>query len=250
MLFDRRRRNIHLDRACRMQVQHNDNALISALMVELQDRLLDIRVPFQTGLWHGQKIVPIDQSFVNGQLHYCNDSTLDSIDRPVNLAVSFLEMHWFENIPGYLDFMHAKLVDNGLFLGVMWGGETLFELKDALIQTEAMVWGSCSARAAPMVSAHDMAALMQKSPFFAPVVDVIPFTVTYVRLIDLARDLRIMGETEALTTRNPRYCGKRFWQDVERYLLSQHKAAGKEQRFKITFQAIFMLGWKNSCQAP
>jgi NADH dehydrogenase [ubiquinone] 1 alpha subcomplex assembly factor 5 len=237
-----------------MQMHDNDNALILPLILELQDRLLDVRVPFQTGLWHGQKITPIDhglnESLADCQMTFCADDDLDNGVSSVDLAISFLEMHWFENIPGYLDFMHAKLSDKGLFLGVMWGGETLYELKDALICTEAMAWGSGSVRAAPMVSAHDMAALMQKSPFFAPVVDVIPFTVTYNCLNDLVRDLRIMGETEALITRNPRYCGKRFWHEVEQFLLSQHNVSGSEKRFKITFQALFILGWKNPNRAP
>ena len=224
-----------------MQTQHHDAALISPLLLELHDRLLDIRGPFHTGLWHGQNMSP---SLVDGHMTFCTDAGLDQLSVPVDLAISFLEMHWFENLPGYLNFIHSKLSDNGLFLGVMWGGETLYELKDALICTEAMLWGSGSVRAAPMVSAHDMAALMQKSPFFAPVVDVIPLTATYNCLNDLVRDLRMMGETEALMTRNPRYCGQEFWQHVEGFLASQHKVSETEERFQITFQALFILGWK------
>jgi len=249
VLFNRHRRNLHLARAHYMQVKHNNNVLISPLIMELQERLIDIRVPFQTGLWHGQKFINEGGSFVNGQLIFCDDADIDCLVQSVDLAVSFLKMHWLENIPGYLDLMHTKLGENGLFLGVMWGGETLFELRDALIQTEAQVWGSGSARVAPMVSAHDMAALMQKSPFYEPVVDVMTFTVTYNHLADLVRDLRIMGETEALMTRNPRYCGKAFWREAEQYLLGQYKVVGNEQRFKITFQALFMLGWKKPTRA-
>lgn len=43
--------------------------------------------------------------------------------------VSCLSLHWVNDLPGVLIQIREALKPDGLFLGAMFGGETLFELR-------------------------------------------------------------------------------------------------------------------------
>ena len=50
-------------------------------------------------------------------------------DSSVNLVTSSLSMHWVNNLPGLFKDINRILKEDGVFLGAMFGGETLFELR-------------------------------------------------------------------------------------------------------------------------
>ena len=43
-----------------------------------------------------------------------------------------LSLHWVNDLPGVLKKVLSCLKEDGVFLGAMYGGETLFELRTAL----------------------------------------------------------------------------------------------------------------------
>ena len=50
----------------------------------------------------------------------------------MKLLILIFSLHWVNNLPGVLRKIHNCLKEDGLFLAVMLGGDTLYELRTAL----------------------------------------------------------------------------------------------------------------------
>jgi NADH dehydrogenase [ubiquinone] 1 alpha subcomplex assembly factor 5 len=61
------------------------------------------------------------------------ENLLSTIPRNSQEAIlSCLSLHWVNDLPGVLVQIKEALQPDGLFLGAMFGGETLFELRFAI----------------------------------------------------------------------------------------------------------------------
>ena len=54
----------------------------------------------------------------------------------LDLVVSTLALHWTNDLPGALIQVRRALKPDGLFIGAIFGGATLTELRQALMQAE------------------------------------------------------------------------------------------------------------------
>jgi hypothetical protein len=86
-------------------------------------------------------------------------------------------------------------------LAVLFGGGSLQELRAALAQAEADMTGGLSPRVLPMGEIRDLGALLQRAGFALPVADRLPLDLRYRDALALMRDLRNMGETNAMAAR-------------------------------------------------
>lgn len=158
-----------------------------------------------------------------------------------DLVIHALALHWADDPVGQLVQARHALKPDGLFLGCLFGGETLAELRAALATAEAAELGGLSPRVAPMGEIRDLGALMQRAGFALPVADSVPLDVTYRSALDLMRDLRAMGETNALADRHRAPAPRRlFRRAAEEYAASFPAADG---RVAATFELIFLAGW-------
>ena len=57
------------------------------------------------------------------------------------INIHIFSLHWVNNLPGVLQKVMSCLKEDGVFLGAMFGGETLFELRTALQVAETEVEG-------------------------------------------------------------------------------------------------------------
>lgn len=161
-------------------------------------------------------------------------------DASFDLVASCLALHWCADLPGALVQIRRALQPDGLLLAAMLGGSTLVELRTALFEAELAEEGGVSPRVLPTVELGDAAALLQRTGFAMPVADSEAITVTYPDLPALLRDLRGMGETNALAAR------RRF---LRRATLARAGAIYAERfgtgdgRIKTTFEVLFLTGW-------
>jgi hypothetical protein len=133
------------------------------------------------------------------------------------------------------------LKPDGLFLAAMIGGETLFNVRDALTRAEMEITGGLSPRIAPFADKQQMGALMQRAGFALPVVDSDFITATYESLFHLMHDLRAMGEGNAVLERQKTFTRKSiFLRAQEIYAQS---FADLDGRLPVQFEIIFMIGW-------
>jgi len=165
---------------------------------------------------------------------------LDLPDQSQDLIVSLMSLHWANDLPGALAQIRRALRPDGLFLGTLLGAGTLKELRAVLTQAELEVRGGAQARVSPFADGFDGAALLQRAGFALPVSDVDRLTVRYSNLYALIRDLRAMGETNALAGPIRPISRAMLARAAEIYAERFGEADG---RIPATFEIIHLAGW-------
>lgn len=159
----------------------------------------------------------------------------------LDAVFSILELHAVGDLPGALLQIRKCLKPDGLFLAAMFGGETLHQLRDSLMQAEIELKGGVSPRIFPFADKPQMGALLQRAGFALPVVDSEILTVSYENIFSLMHDLRLMGESNAVTARSRINPGREFFlRAAEHYAKNFSEPDG---RIKAGFEIVFMIGW-------
>lgn len=162
-------------------------------------------------------------------------------DGAFDLAVSPLALHSVNDLPGALVQLRRALKPDGLLLASVFGGETLKELRFALIQAESDLTGGAGPRVAPFTDLQDLAHLLQRAGFALPAADRDALTVRYGDPMRLLTDLRAMGETAALTDRSPRALSRRIL--ARTFAIYAGHFADDDARVRATFEILTATGW-------
>lgn len=159
----------------------------------------------------------------------------------LDLVVSNLSLHWVNDLPGTLIQVRQALRPDGLFLASMLGGETLVELRRCLMDAELEEEGGAGPRVSPFVDVRDAGMLLQRAGFALPVADADTITVTYADAFRLMRDLRGMGETNAVRERRRSFTRRATL--LRAAALYQERYGGPDGRVPATFQIVTLTGW-------
>lgn len=161
-----------------------------------------------------------------------------------DLVIHALALHWADDPLGQIIQCRRALRPDGLFVGVLFGGESLSELRAVLAQAEADVTGGMAPRVVPMGEIRDLGALLQRAGLALPVADGDRRTVLYRDLWHLVHELRAMGESNALANRHhmpmPRNVVRRA---VELYA---QNFATSEGRLVASVEMLYLTGWAPS----
>lgn len=164
-----------------------------------------------------------------------------------DLLVHAMALHWADDPVGQLIQSRRALKPDGLFLGVFLGGRTLQELRIALAQAESDITGGLSPRVAPMAELRDAGALLQRAGFALPVADSFDLTIHYQDIWSLMRDLRAMGESNALDGRLRRPTRRAIF---ERAGQIYSDTFTKDGRIVATFEFVVLTGWAPAASQP
>ncbi|NCC21744.1 MAG: SAM-dependent methyltransferase [Alphaproteobacteria bacterium] len=214
----------------------------------LSDRLCDIRRQFDTAAIDGP--CPFTHPSIRRSYHIGENAPCDIVadnevlpfaGHSLNLFASILTLHTANDLPGALVQIRRSLTPDGLFLAALFGGETLFELRDAMTRAELATRGGVSPRVFPFADKQQMGSLLQRAGFALPVVDSDLITVTYRDLRALMHDLRGMGQSNAIAARDRRNPGKALFTEAERIYRKAH--ADEDGRLRATFEIIYLIGW-------
>lgn len=173
---------------------------------------------------------------------------LDLAEGAHDLVIHAMALHWADDPVGQLVQARRALRPDGLFLGVMFGGQTLAELRAVLAQAESELRGGLSARILPMAEIRDLGAALQRAGFALPVADSLRQSVAYQELDTLFADLRAMGERNALAAR-PRSMTSRALFSTARNLYAESFAT-PDGAYMAGFELIFLSGWAPSSSQP
>ncbi|MBL8702645.1 MAG: methyltransferase domain-containing protein [Alphaproteobacteria bacterium] len=165
-----------------------------------------------------------------------------------DLAISNLALHWVNDLPGALVQIRDCLKPDGLLLVSLLGGRTLAELRDCLVSAEIEVSGGARPRISPFVDVRGAGALLQRAGFAMPVVDADALTVTYADAFALMRDLRGMGETNALATRCRHFSRRDVLLRAAGTYAERH--AGADGRIVATFEIVTLTAWSPGPAQP
>jgi len=174
--------------------------------------------------------------------------TLDLQPQAHDLVIHALCLHWANDPVGQLIQARRALRPDGLFLAALFGGQTLWELRAVLAEAEADVTGGLSPRVLPMAEIRDLGGLMQRAGFALPVADSIRRTVTYSDAFALMRDLRAMGETNALLGRARSFTRREVLEKAATGY-ARH-IASPDGRISATFEIICLTGWAPAANQP
>jgi NADH dehydrogenase [ubiquinone] 1 alpha subcomplex assembly factor 5 len=263
--FDRRTVRRHRSRAAPGFGRHA--FLFDEIGDRLLDRLTDIRRPFprvlELGcrdgrLWERLSAVGHDvmartdsSEAMAGmaQLRHpgpltvvADEEFLPFADGSFDLVVSNLSLHWVNDLPGALAQIHRALRPDGLLLASLFGGETLTELRQSLLAADVAVSDGASPRVSPFCDVRDTAHLLARAGFALPVADVDRLTVTYPDVLALMRDLRGMGETNALSLRRRTATPRATFAVTDEHYRSAFPAEGG--RLRATFEVIYLAAWR------
>ncbi len=161
-----------------------------------------------------------------------------------DLVVSLLSLHWANDLPGVLAQIRTVLKPDGLFLGCLFGGDTLPELRAALIEAESEITGGVSPRLSPLPGLQDIAGLLQRAGFALPVADVDEVTVRYSHPMKLLEDLKGMGEQAAFAKREGqerRPLSRRILTRMSEIYFDRF--SDPDGKIRATFKIIWMSGW-------
>jgi SAM-dependent methyltransferase len=164
-----------------------------------------------------------------------------------DLIVSVLGLHWVNDLPGALIQIRQALKPDGLFLGALLGGETLTELRTALMEAEIAEEGGVSPRVAPFAELRDAGGLLQRAGFALPVADADRLTVSYPDALSLMRELRAMGESNTLIQRRRGFTRRATL--ARAAAIYAEKFADSDGRVPASFEIVTLTGWApHPCQ--
>jgi SAM-dependent methyltransferase len=214
--------------------------LQQAALDEVEDRMAMVNKPFQSPaivsafpqLWSGRHA---------GAVVVPEAETLPLALGQHDLVIHSLGLHWANDLVGQLIQCRRALQSDGLLLAVALGGQTLYELRACLAEAESAVTGGLSPRVAPMGEVRDLGALLQRAGFALPVADTVPFKVIYRSMWHLMRDLRAMGEANALTARLRRPTRRAVLDRAADIYADSFRA--EQGGIVATFEMIVLTGW-------
>lgn len=158
-----------------------------------------------------------------------------------DLVIHALALHWANDPVGQLVQCRHALQPDGLFMGFLFGGQTLAELRACLAQAEAEVTGGLSPRVLPMGEIRDLGGLLQRAGFALPVADSFTKRVEYRDPLHLMGDLRAMGEANALDARLRRPTRRAVMARAVQLYAENH--ATPQGRIPATFEIVALTGW-------
>ncbi len=166
----------------------------------------------------------------------------------LDLVLSCLTFHWVNDLPGALLQLNHALRPDGLLLAAFFGGDTLKELRAALLEAELERHGGASPRISPFTDLRDAAGLLQRAGFALPVADLDRIEVTYASAAKLISDLHAMGEANALTRRPRAPLGRGTL--VRAMEIYHDRFARPDGKVKASFEVIFLTGWAPAADQP
>ncbi|MBN8551483.1 MAG: methyltransferase domain-containing protein [Caulobacterales bacterium] len=255
-LFDWPLRRLHLDRALRAghradflrrRVAEDMAATLTGIVREFtagvdlsaRDRVFEQALAVEGLSERVQVVRRIDQA--GSGLNALQTTEIPALEaESSDLVVSILSLHWTNDLPGALAQIRRALRPDGLFIGSLFGGSSLQELRWALGQAELELSGGAAARVSPFADAFDGAGLLQRAGFALPVTDIDRLTVTYANPFDLIGDLRAMGETALFAERTRPLTRAVVARMVQLY---GERYADADGRIPATFEIVTLSGW-------
>ncbi|KAJ3323346.1 NADH dehydrogenase [ubiquinone] 1 alpha subcomplex assembly factor 5 [Boothiomyces sp. JEL0866] len=278
-IFNSRMKTMQKNRSALNPLSQTVDYLKDNVADRVADRILDIKRDFKTvldfGCGAGHLIKYLDTEMVQETLVQYDSCELlmnrDTTKYPVvtekivgdleklpfenntfDAVISSMALHWVNDLPGTLVQINNSLKPDGVFIGAMLGGDTLYELRLSLLTfrtslqlAETERYGGLCPHISPMVQHQDIGSLLSRTGFELTTVDVDEITINYPSMFELITDLQAMGESNAMNLIN--YTSRDVFMAASAIYESVY---GEKGRIPATFQIIYMIGWKPHFSQP
>jgi NADH dehydrogenase [ubiquinone] 1 alpha subcomplex assembly factor 5 len=160
-----------------------------------------------------------------------------------DLIASNLSLHWVNDIGDIIKKIKTLLKPDGVFLGTMFGGDTLHELRASLAIAEQEREGGISPHISPMFPIADACSLLSNGGLKLVTVDTAQIQIEYDNAFALMRHLWWMGESNASTNRRLVISRETMLAAAAIYEHLYGIKEGNKTVIPATFNIIFMIGW-------
>jgi SAM-dependent methyltransferase len=229
-------------RQARAKAIAGETFLTQGAVEGLADRLATVTRQFQSGLWIGDRVPEGLRGIATQwwEQDFDRNEILNLAPASFDLAISLFSLQAINDLPGALVQIRRALKPDGLFVGALFGGATLKELRESFAHAESQTQGGISPRVSPFADVRDMGGLLQRAGFALPVADVERLAVRYGDFAALVRDLRAHGQTNVLSERRRNFLRRDTLAAMLAHYHAHHAADGKLQ---ATFEVIYLTGW-------
>jgi SAM-dependent methyltransferase len=172
-----------------------------------------------------------------------DEEALPLAEASFDLITSNLSLHWVNDLPGALVQLRKALKPDGLFLACMLGGATLSELRTAFMEAEMTQEGGVSPRVSPFADVRDGGDLLTRAGFVLPVADLDTIRVSFPNPIQLMRELKGMGEVNAVAERRKSLTRRATMLGMARLYPQASSEDADDTRIEARFDIIWLAGW-------
>nr|DBA27088.1 TPA: hypothetical protein GDO54_011267 [Pyxicephalus adspersus] len=162
-------------------------------------------------------------------------------DNTFDLVVSNLSLHWVNDLPRTFHEICRVLKEDGVFIGAMFGGETLYELRCSLQLAELEREGGFSPHVSPFTAVNDLGNLLGRAGFNMLTVDTDEIQIHYPGMFELMKDLQGMGESNCAWNRRSLLHRDSM---IAAAAIYQEMYGEEDGSVPATFQIYYMIGWK------
>ncbi|XP_066466143.1 arginine-hydroxylase NDUFAF5, mitochondrial isoform X4 [Tiliqua scincoides] len=204
----------------------------------IADRVFDIArsFPFALDLGCGRSYIA---PHLNKVCHFNFRKLLKGCFK--QMLPKMLCLHWVNDLPKALHEIHQVLKPDGVFVGAMFGGDTLYELRCSLQLAELEREGGFSPHVSPFTAVSDLGHLLGRAGFNTLTVDTDEIQVNYPGMFEIMDDLQGMGESNCSWSRKPMLHRDTMLAAAAVY---REMYGNDDGTIPATFQIYYMIGWK------
>lgn len=170
-----------------------------------------------------------------------DEEFLPFLENSVDIFLSSLSLHWVNDLPGTFRQVFSALKPDGVFLGCVFGGETLYELRGSLQLAETEREGGFAPHISPFVEPRDLGGLLNQSGFTLLTIDSDDILVNYPTAFHLMADLKGMAENNASWKRKSHLHRDSM---VAAAAIYQQLYGKEDGTVPATFHILSFIGWK------
>ena len=141
--------------------------------------------------------------------------------------------------------IRKSLKPDGLFLGCLLGGDSLFELRTCLQLADLERRGGLAPHISPMTNTRDIAGLLSRAGLTLTTVDMDEIQISFPSMWELLDDLKASRENSCLI--NQAHLSRDSLLAASQIYQENYPGVGENDQvtgITATFQVIYMIGWK------
>nr|XP_029724252.1 arginine-hydroxylase NDUFAF5, mitochondrial-like isoform X2 [Aedes albopictus] len=271
-IFDRNVKRLQRERAAKSEHVELYDYIKDEVGYRISDRIFDVKRVFDNAVDLGasrgyvtnhvlgetvKKLTAVDLSpsmlsHVRGtpgldfSVREMDEEKFDFDASSLDLVVSSLSLHWVNDLPACFRAVNKALKPDGVFIGAMFGGETLYELRSSLHLAEQERRGGLSPHLSPFTQIRDVGMLLNRANFTMLTIDTDEIVVGFPSMFELMGDLKGMAESNAAFNR-PLHISRDTLMAAAAIYKDMY---GKDDGVTATFQIIYFVGWKPCPSQP
>lgn len=158
-------------------------------------------------------------------------------DQSVEMVISNLMLQWCDDLDQIFKEVRRILKPGGLFIFTTLGPDTLKELRNA--------WRTLDKHphVNEFIDMHDLGDALIRCGFGQPVMDMEMFTLTYSKPIQVLKDLKAIGATNAHQQQHKGLMGKTLFTNMLNAYAEQAKATRTDGMVAASYEVVHGLAW-------